>query len=118
MVIDVQATPYGSVPYSNEKEDISGVWAWSMDFRSETGAPNQKDESGWVQPGTFSTPVFPTEPGFYPVGEIRLMLCGQEVRLVGARTSREDLVEVTADEVRIMRKHPNFASQMRAWLNE
>lgn len=117
----VQATPYGSIPVSAEPEDVSSVWTYSLDLRRETGGPafaNLPDESNWAQPGTFARPVLPTLPGHYTIGEIRLIIEGQEVRLVGVRTQREDVVEVTAEEVRAMRKDSAYAVQMRAWLAE
>jgi len=118
MSISVQATPYGSIPVSPVAEDVSSAWTYSLDMRRETGWPGVPDESKWVEPGTFARAVFPTLPGHYPLGEVRLVLNGQEVRLVGARTDRdrEGVVEVTADEVRIMGKNPAYAVQMRGWL--
>lgn len=112
----VQATPCGSIPIG-DAEDVSNLWTYSVDLRSETGEPGLADESGWLQPGTVTRPVLPTLPGHVPIGEVRIMHEGQEVRLVGARTSR-DLVEVTAEELRAMRKDPSYAAQMRAWLAE
>lgn len=119
--VDVQATPYGSIPVSATPEDVSSVWTWSLDMRRETGGPAfamLPDESDWVQPGVLTRAVFPTLPGHIPVGEVRIVINGQEVRLVGARTEREDVVEVTAEEVRAMRKNPEYARTMRAWLAE
>jgi hypothetical protein len=116
---NVQATPYGSIPVSPVAEDVSSVWTYSLDMRRETGGPafaRLPDESKWAEPGTFTRAVFPTLPGHYPTGEVLMVLNGQEVRLVGARTGRDGVVEVTADEVRIMRKNPAYAAQMRGWL--
>lgn len=117
----IQATPYGSIPVSAAAEDVSSVWTWSLDMRRETGGPafaTLPDESAWVQPGVFTRAVYPTCPGHYPIGEVRIILNGQEVRLVGARTDRDDVTEVTAEEVRAMRKDPRYAAQMRTWLAE
>lgn len=119
--VDVQATPYGSIPVSAQPEDVSNVWTWSLDMRRESGGPawaNEPDAGAWAQPGVFTRAVFPTLPGHIPVGEVRIVIGGQEVRLVGARTEREDVVEVTAEEVRAMRKSPEYARTMRAWLTE
>lgn len=121
MTTSVQSTPYGSIPVNVAPEDVSGLWTYALDMRRETGGPRfagLPDESGWAQPGTFARPVFPTLVGHYPIGEVRLILDGQEVRLVGARTEREDVVEVTADEVRAMRKNAPYAETMRRWLAE
>ena len=113
---DVQATPYGSLPVAPTAEDVSTVWTFALDLRRETGAPSAPDESRWAEPGTFTRAVFPTLPGHWPIGEVRIMLFGEDVRLVGARTGREDVVEVTVEEVRAMRKNPAYAATMRAWL--
>ncbi len=112
----VQATPYGSLPVAAQAEDVSTAWTYALDLRRETGAPSAPDESRWAEPGTFSVAVFPTLAGHWPVGEVRLLIDGQDVRLVGARTAREDVVEVTVEEVRAMRKNPAYAETMRAWL--
>lgn len=113
----VQPTPYGSLPVAAAPDDVSGRWTYSVDLRRETGRPDLPDESGWQPPGTCTVAVFPTLPGHHPVGEVRLILDGQEVRLVGQRTGR-GLVEVTTEEVRAMRRSPEYAAQMRRWLRE
>jgi hypothetical protein len=116
MSTGVQATPYGSLPVASTPEDVSRSWTFCVDLRSETGAPGTPDESRWAEPGSFTRAVFPTMPGFHPVGEVRLIILGEDVRLVGARTGREDVVEVTVEEVRAMRKTQDYAAAMRRWL--
>ena len=119
-MIEIAGTRYGSIPVSDDPEDVSGVWTWSLDLRQETGGPGAvslPDESCWAPPGTFTLPVFPTMPGHMPVGELRVILNGKDVRIVGARTERTGVVEVTASEVQAMIKNPGYAATMRAWLD-
>lgn len=119
-MIEIHGTRYGSIPVSDEIEDISTRWTWSLDLRRQTGGPGAlalPDESAWAAPGTFTVPVFPTLPGHEPVGELRMILNGQDVRVVGERTQRAGVVEVTAEEIQAMLKNPGYAATMRAWLD-
>lgn len=105
---------YGHIP--GDRVDISGVPSASVDLRAETGGQTP-DETKLVPPGTFTLSVFGAVGDYRPVGEIRLMVRGVEVRLVGALTGRPDVLEVTPDHLAACFRDPDgYRRQLVQWL--
>ncbi len=103
---------YGDV--SLDRVDIRGARCVSVDLRAETGAPAH-DETREVAPGTFTLSVFAPRPGTLPIGEIRMMVRGVEVSLVGHATNRRNVVEVTPDHLTGC-VEPSYRASILAWL--
>ena len=115
-MITVKRTKYGELP-SGDGEAIDAVWSRSIDLTLETSG-RKGDNAGdvWVGPGTFTRAVFPTTKGFAAVGEIRMVLRGRAVSLVGERTMRAGVVELTAAELRAAIGDAEYSATLRAWV--
>lgn len=87
----------------------------SIDLRQKTGA-HVPDESAVVPAGTFRRALFAPTPGEWPTGEIRLMINGQEVRLVAEPTGRRDVIEITPNMIESIDQDPNYRAQWRHYL--
>ena len=103
---------YGDVAL--DRRDIRTSQALSIDVRAITGGIVLPDETRLVEPGTFTLSVI-APSGTWPVGEIRFMVDGIEVSLVGHQTGRPGLREITPDHV-IAARNPRYADELRRWL--
>ncbi len=103
---------YGKVPAG---EDISGLAAVSIDLRAETGA-RVADATCVVAAGVFARSVFARTPGEPPTGEVRFMLAGHEIHLVGERTGREGITEMTLGDLAHMGDDEPYHAQWREYL--
>lgn len=92
---------YGGTHVSLDRRDIRMMPALSVDLRAVTSGRPYPDETAMMPPGTFALSVCGWEPdsGIDPIGEIRVIFHGREVRIVGALTGRPGVVEVTPDHI-------------------
>ncbi|MAD95896.1 MAG: hypothetical protein CMB99_01080 [Flavobacteriaceae bacterium] len=107
---------YGPIPI--DRADIRTVACMSIDLRTETGAVGVTDETRTVPAGTFTLAVFGDTPdATVPVGEVRCMVNGREVSIVGELTGRAGVAEVTPDHVAAALNDPDgYRRQIAAWL--
>lgn len=119
--IDSQLKRYGRVPWEGAV-DVAQAECTSWDLRAITGAQGVPDESCTYAPGThpFTRSVH-APAGFTPTAEIRFMMPHasglREVRLVGALTGREGVVEVTPSHLSAAMADPDgYLQTMRQWL--
>ena len=71
-----------------------------------------------LPPGTVTYPVLPVAVGEVPVGEIRAILGGTEVRIVAEETGRPDVVEVTLDMLSAVSRNEDYRRNLAYWLKE
>lgn len=113
--VTIQGTRYGSLPAGPGEPVAPDVYALSLDLRGRTG-DNPQDETGWLHPGTVRRTVFPTAPGMLPVGEVRILVRGQEVRIVGELTGRPGVQEITPDHLRACLTDTAYRATIQQWL--
>jgi len=97
--------------------DISALRALVIDLRGLAGG-TKPDASAVVPAGTFSRSVHgvaDADTGLY-VGEVICTLNGMEIRIVGARTGRPGLIELTPLEIYGAWRQGTYANQLRDWL--
>ena len=110
-----QMTRYGEIP--PDRIDVRGRACMSLDLRRETGAPvGTSDESRVVPPGVFTLSVFGPIGDSMPIGEIRCMINGVEVRIVGHLTGREGLFEITPDHIAAAMNDNEYRLSILGWL--
>ena len=109
------STRYGDLKI--DRQDIRDRPALSLDMRSLTneGPPETPDDK-MLPAGTFTLSLFAAEEGDVPVGEIRLMLNGVEVSLVGHLTGREGIVEVTPEHLTAAAADAGYRGTLVAWI--
>ena len=90
--------------------DVSNKWTVSVDCRGIG-----PDETTLLEPGTVRTAVVKPGAGEIPIGEIRMMLLGCEVRIVGADTGRDGVVELTPDMVTAARRSLDYQRSLLDW---
>ena len=107
---------YGAIPL--DRYDVRGVSVVSLDLRVETGAAiGTLDETKEYSSHPFTLSVFgrvPEDDG-PPVAEIRCLIDGVEVSIVGALTGRIGVREITPDHVLACRD-PAYQQLISAWL--
>lgn len=103
----------GEVPI--DRLDIRRVPALSVDLRREFGM-DVDDESGVMPPGSFVLSVCGPVPDADPIGEIRIVMAGREVSIVGALTGRTGVVEVTPDHVSATQWDGAYADTLRSYM--
>jgi len=95
--VKVFQTLYGDIPIG--RADVREQECASVDLRRVTGGVPTLDESKVCPPGTFTLSLFGVVPGEMPVGEVRLLIDGAEVALVGHLTGRPNVTEITPDHL-------------------
>ena len=100
--------------FDGTQYDISALDALVVDLRGMSGS-RAPDLSRKVQPGTFRLSVPDAESGLY-VGEVICEMNGIEVHIVGARTGRPDIVEMTPEEIYGAWRQDGYAEKLRGWL--
>lgn len=98
------------------RADVRAAACMSIDLRTETGARGVRDETRLHPVGVFSLSVFEPINGEPPVGEVRCMVGGREVAIVGALTGRPGVVEVTPDHLVAATRDPAYRSQIGRWI--
>ncbi len=111
------ATQYGryGLIKPGDGSDVRSLPTLSIDLRAEFGHPGP-DETAYLPPGTVARALFPPTPGEGLVGEVRLVVAGQEIRLVAALTGRQGVVEMTPEMLRCVEKDPTYRGQWTAYL--
>jgi hypothetical protein len=92
------ANRYGPIPL--DRYDVRGKPVVSLDLRAETGAPiGTPDETAeWPARHPFTLSVFGhVGDDGPPCAEIRCMVDGVEISIVGALTGRPNVKEITPD---------------------
>lgn len=112
MSTDSIETRYGVIALGGV--DVSGIPCQSIDLRGEIN-PAIADETVVVPPGTFRRALFNVE-NEPPVGEIRTLIWGSEVRIVWEATGRPGIIELAMDKVRGVLGDATYAEQWRAYL--
>tara|TARA_Y100000034_G_scaffold116391_1_gene154649 strand:+ start:482 stop:823 length:342 start_codon:yes stop_codon:yes gene_type:complete len=108
-------TRYGDIP--PDRVDIRGIPSLSVDLRRETGADRSiSDETRVMPPGVFTLSVFGVVGSEVPIGEIRCMVKGIEVSIVGHLTGRPDVLEVTPDHIVAMLGDNEYRLSIISWL--
>ena len=104
---------YGVIDFGTA--DVAAVPCWSLDLRQQTGG-QQPDESGVVPAGIFKRALFGSTPGEHPTGEIRMIVNGREIALVGELTGRAGVVEMTPQMLWAADQDNTYRAQWRAYL--
>ena len=107
---------YAGVDVTFDRIDIRAQQSLSVDMRAETGAGNLADETQVMGAGVFSLSVCNQLRQGIPIGEIRMWFGGREIRVVGALTGREGVMEVTPDHLAACIKDPDYRKQVLEWL--
>lgn len=105
---------YGKIHFGGQ--DVSRVPCMSLDLRGEL-APGYPDESCLAAAGLFTRALFEATPNEPPVGEIRILIAGQEVRVVAAPTGRPGVVEMAAEAVVGILSDPEYAAEWARFFN-
>ena len=111
---DILSTKYGDLKI--DRQDIRDKQALSLDMRglSSSSAPPREDKL--LAAGTFSLSLFAADDGEHPVGEIRLIVKGVEVSLVGHLTGRSGVLEVTPDHLSASMGDDGYRGTLLGWI--
>lgn len=107
-------TRYGDLRI--DRQDIRDQPALSLDMRSLTSDHPIDGDDRMMPPGTFTLSLFAAEEGDVPVGEIRLILKGVEVSLVGHLTGRTGVVEVTPEHLTAAASDDGYRGTLVGWI--
>jgi len=102
-----------------KRRDVSKEPCWSIDLRGLFGMFNLvyiPDETRLCAPGDFREAVFSDDQDEIPIGEIRIIIDGVEMSVVGHLTERPDVVEMTTAHLAAARKDDNYRQVLTHWL--
>ena len=92
-------------------KNVQTEWTVSVDCRGL-----DKEETRLLERGTIKKAVLRPSVDEIPIGEIRAIIGGTEVRIVAEETGREDVVELTLDMLGAVKRSEDYRRVLCQWL--
>tara|TARA_R110000765_G_scaffold361684_1_gene451856 strand:- start:2930 stop:3232 length:303 start_codon:yes stop_codon:yes gene_type:complete len=92
-------------------ENVSDRFTVSVDCRGY-----EEDRTTLLEPGTVTHAVLPARAAEIPVGEIRAIIAGTEVRIVASETHRAGVFEITLDMLSAVAQSEDYRRVLHEWL--